>query len=118
MVKLAKRKIRIFASLLFMLLMLAKSFHQLSHLIPQNNTENALDFDDHNHNHLDSCTLCAFNFSPILESSIQHLPFEWKNGILSKPIDFEPQFQISDFSITNKQLRAPPFLNVLFIPMN
>ncbi|MFA7448694.1 MAG: hypothetical protein WCY77_09680 [Weeksellaceae bacterium] len=108
MVKPTKSRIQIFASLLFLLLMLAKPMHQLSHLIHQDNHHNEIELGDLNKNHEDSCTLCVFNFSPTLENSLPLFVIELQVELISKEINSEPQFLPPNFSITYKQLRAPP----------
>ena len=108
MVKPTKSRIQIFASLLFLLLMLAKPMHQLSHLIHPENPHSNQELGDLNKNHEDSCTLCVFNLSPTIENSVPLFVIEWKLEELSKEIKSEPQFLPPNFSITYKQLRAPP----------
>lgn len=110
MVKPTNSRIQIFASLLFLLLMLAKPMHQLSHLIHQDNHHNDHELGDLNKNHEDSCTLCVYNLSPTLENSIQPFVIELKAEVVSNEINSEPQFLPSNFSITYKQLRAPPLV--------
>ena len=107
MVKTTNRRLQIVASLLFLLLMLAKPMHQLSHLIHNHNSE--LEFGDLTSNHHDSCTLCVFNLSPVLENSVQSFVLELQPELISKEISSELQFLLPDFSVTYKQLRAPPF---------
>lgn len=100
------------SSLLFLLVLVAKPLHQLTHLTDHSQiTQNDFDTNEANLISHDFCNLCDFQIPSPLESAKQILETKSEFTIFKKPFFSYPSSFTNDFSERIKKLRAPPLLD-------
>lgn len=108
MIRLMKNKFGLLASVVFLLTIVLKPIHQLSHLEKATPTA-AFDLNSAHFQEIDHCQVCDFQFTPGLELDSLPIEIPLLVSFVLKEVQIPIHSNYAHVQALNLPLRAPPF---------